>query len=153
MSRALEDLRDWFRPKAFRFVAECEKDGFALRIVRTLTTELVQHAIWKIGREALTNDEKVALLAEGLYPDSFEHTRTNAAHAGLTPHGAGLAFDCLPLKDGKAWLNPPDEVWQRLYKVAERCGLDALGDPWGEFVSYDKGHFQEPGWRVYKTTT
>jgi hypothetical protein len=150
MSRSIDDLRPWFQPKVRFFLAEAERDGLPLRVTRTLTTELVQHAIWKVGRELLTEDEKIAMLAEGLYPDDFTRTRTNAAHANLTPHGSRLAFDCLPLKDGKVWLNPPDEVWKRLYTIAERCGLDALGDPWGEFVSWDKGHFQEGGWRIYR---
>ena len=150
MSRSRDDLVLWFQPKIAFFCHEAERDGLPVKITRTLTTELVQHAIWKVGREELTNDEKVALLAEGLFPDDLTKIKTNAAHAHETPHGIGLAIDCVPLKDGKLWWDAPDAVWERLYKIAERAGLDALGDKWGEYLSWDKGHFQEPGWRIYR---
>ena len=92
--------------------------------------------------------ESANLTAEGLYPSSFSKTRTNAKNASRTPHGSGLAFDCVPWKDGKPWWKAPKYVWDKLYKVAEKCGLDAMGDPWGEYLSWDKGHMQEPGWRL-----
>jgi hypothetical protein len=151
MGRSPDELRLWFRPKVSAFCAQAEAVGYPLRVVRTGTSDLVQGALYAIGRRELTLEEKEALLADGLYPDSFEHTRTKAAHAADTPHGCGLAFDVVVLQqDGKVWKQPPVVVWQALYKVAERCGLDALGDPWGEFVSWDPGHFQEPGWRLYR---
>ena len=150
MSRSLDDLQTWFRHKAEAFLEQAMADGIPLRVTRTLTTEATQAALYAIGRTDLTSDQKVNLLAEGLFPSDVTHTRTNAPHASDTPHGLGLAFDVVPMKDGQPWWDAPEVVWQRLYKIAERCGLDALGDPWGEFVSSDKGHFQCPGWRIYR---
>ena len=148
MSRNLDNLAHWFQPKAVAFQAACLLAGYPIKIIRTLTDEATQNALWTIGRGVLTIEQEKLLRDQGLFPSSQVKPRTNAEHANQTPHGLGLAFDCIPLKSGQPWWD--FNQWGTLYKIAENCGLDALGDPWGEFVSYDKGHFQEPGWRVYK---
>lgn len=45
-------------------------------------------------------------------------------------------FDCLD-----------DVAWSRLYELSHKYGLDPLGDKVGAYLAYDKGHFEEPGWR------
>jgi len=149
MSRSIDDLRPWFQPKVRAFIEQAKAQGIPLKITRTATTEPVQAALYAIGRRPLTEGEEVILKVEGLYPASQEKTVTNAAHASDTPHGTLLAFDCVPIADtGKLWYDAPKKIWNALYIIAERCGLDALGDSWGQFLSKDKGHFQEPGWRI-----
>jgi len=151
LSRHIEDLKDWFQPKVLKFQDRCSSSDISILITRTSTDDFTQEALWTIGRGVLTIEQVNRLKLEGLYPDDLTKIKTNAQHASDTPHGLGLAFDCVPLdKSGHPWWSAPDTIWQTLYAIAEKCGLDALGDPWGEFVSWDKGHFQEPGWRVYR---
>ena len=151
MSRNIHDLREWFAVKVLAFQFKCVKDGHEIRIVRTLTTDLTQGALHAIGRRPLTIEESADLRKEGLYPDNLDKVRTNARTAMDTPHGLGLAFDCILLKDGIPWDNPPDEAWQNVYRIAEQCGLDPMGDKkFGEYMSFDKGHFSEMGWKLYK---
>lgn len=151
MSRSLGELVPWFRVKVEGFIEEARIVGIPLIVTRTVTDDVTQQAIWTIGRAALTPEQEARLRAEGLMPADLTRVKTNARFAHETPHGLKLAFDCVP-KDsfGRPWWNAPDAVWKRLYQAAEKCGLDALGDPWGEFLSFDKGHFQEPGWRVFR---
>jgi peptidoglycan L-alanyl-D-glutamate endopeptidase CwlK len=93
-------------------------------------------------------EEQDALYAKGRTEPGDKVTD---AKGGETPHNYRLAFDAVPLKeDGSPWWDAPPPIWQKLYRIAERVGLDALGDKWGEFLSWDKGHFHEPGWRVVR---
>ena len=150
MSRNIEDLREWFQPKVRSFIYRAKKAGLPVKITRTYTSDLTQRALYAIGRRPLTAMESANLTAEGLYPDSFEKIRTKAKNASKTSHGMRLAFDCIPWKDGKPWWKAPKWVWDKLYKIAEDCGLDAMGDEWGEYLAWDKGHFSEPGWKLYR---
>lgn len=78
----------------------------------------------------------------------FELGRTNAK-GGESAHNHRLAFDCIPTDEaGRPIWDATPQVWEKLYKVAEEVGLDALGDPWGEYLPWDLGHFQEPGWKI-----
>jgi peptidoglycan L-alanyl-D-glutamate endopeptidase CwlK len=156
MSKALTDLAPWVRGKAEAFCRMADEQGVPVRITRTYTSEAIQQALWAIGRQTLTPEQGALLKQEGLYPSSVVETRTNAFSAKDTPHGtmlqdgtpAASAFDCIPLLNGEPWWDATATTWQILYKIAETCGLDALGDPWGAFMSKDRGHLQEPGWRL-----
>ena len=156
MSRRLEDLADFFQPKVAAFLAASQAAGYPLRLTRTLTDQTTQAALYAVGRRPLTGQETDRLRQEGLFPASQAAPVTNAPDARSTPHGPlwegkALAFDCIPLTPtGAAWWGAPDQVWRVLYRLAERHGLDALGDPWGEYLSFDKGHFAEPGWKIYQ---
>jgi hypothetical protein len=153
MSRKIDDLQSWFRPKVREFTRTAkEGQGLVLLVTRTFVDEYTQKLLYAVGRRTLLPQEVRWLKNEGVYPASEKRTVTNAENARDTAHGLGLAFDCIPYipNTRKLWWDCPDEEWARLYKVAEACGLDALGDPWGEYLPWDKGHFQEPGWTVYK---
>ena len=157
MSRKLDDLASFFQPKIAAFLTASQAAGYPLKLTRTLTDQATQAALYAVGRRPLTAPEADRLRTEGLFPASQATPVTNAADARSTPHGPlwegkALAIDVVPLTPaGAAWWGAPNQVWQLLYTLAERYGLDALGDPWGQFVSWDKGHFQEPGWKVYQT--
>jgi peptidoglycan L-alanyl-D-glutamate endopeptidase CwlK len=56
-------------------------------------------------------------------------------------HFSGKAFDIVPLKDGKAWWDAPDELWERIGKMGKDCGLAWGGDfPVG---MKDRPHFED----------
>jgi hypothetical protein len=105
---------------------------------------------------------QLAIYAEGRQFDATTNTwtevnphaiRTKAkpgtsAHNVITRTGgmAALALDVIPLNDdGQPLWTIDDLFWQSLYELAWDCGLDPLGDP---ILAGDKGHFEEPGWRL-----
>jgi hypothetical protein len=153
MSRELVTLKSWFQPKVHEFVKRTDAAGLPVLITRTFTSGYTQGLLYKVGREELTNAEIRHLTNEGVWAGRQDRIVTNAKEHFKTPHGLGLAFDCVPYKvqlgQRKLWWKAPDSVWVKLYDIGEDCGLDALGDEWGEYVKWDKGHFQEPGWKIY----
>ena len=131
MSRALNDLHPFVRTKAERLVALAKGEGITLLVTATLRTIEEQDALYAQGRAGRPG--KIVTNARG----------------GETPHNYGLAFDVVPVDGhGEPEWQAPQPVWLAVYRAAEKAGLDALGDKWGEYVSWDPGHFQEPGWRV-----
>jgi len=125
-NRSLDDLHPWVKAKAERFLEKCRGGGFPVLIYET----------WR------SPEDQNARFGEG----------KSDARAWESPHQYGLAFDCVPFAEGGlvAWWEAPDKVWSYLYSMAAACGLDPLGDIYGEYLPWDKGHFQEPGWRLVK---
>lgn len=73
------------------------------------------------------------------------------AHNVITRDGqpASMAVDLIPLlADGTANWESGEAFWDDLYRLAWQVGLDPLGDPVGAYLKYDKGHFEEPGWKL-----
>lgn len=133
MSRDLADLHPIVRAKAEAFVAETrERSGLVLIVTHTYRSIEEQAALYALGRDA-----------NGTVVDPGKVV-TNA-RPGTSPHNFRLAFDVVPMRDGRAWYEAPDALWRSLYAIAEKVGLDALGDRWGAYLSWDKGHFEEPG--------
>ncbi len=74
-----------------------------------------------------------------------------SAHNVVTTAGkpASMAVDVIPLRaDGAADWAVDDNFWDALYELAWEVGLDPLGDPTGSYLDGDKGHFEEPGWKL-----
>ena len=79
------------------------------------------------------------------------------AKPGLSAHNvidrrgerAAMAVDVIPFTlDGKPDWEVSDSFWQALYDIAWKVGLDPLGDPIGSYLAGDKGHFEEPAWKL-----
>jgi len=73
------------------------------------------------------------------------------AHNVVTEKGerASCAVDLIPLHpDGAIDWTPGEKFWDRLYELSWKCGLDPLGDPIGAMLAGDKGHFEEPAFRL-----
>ena len=79
------------------------------------------------------------------------------AKPGLSAHNvidrrgerAAMAVDVIPFAlDGKPDWGVSDGFWQALYEIAWKVGLDPLGDPIGSYLAGDKGHFEEPAWKL-----
>jgi hypothetical protein len=74
-----------------------------------------------------------------------------SAHNVITASGvpASMAIDVIPLNpDGTIDWNVEDDFWDDLYEISWKVGLDPLGDPIGSYLAGDKGHFEEPAWRL-----
>ena len=74
-----------------------------------------------------------------------------SAHNIITVSGgrASCAVDMIPFKDDGApnW-QIDDAFWDDLYELAWKVGLDPLGDPIGSYLAGDKGHFEEPAYKL-----
>ena len=130
--RDLNALHPWVRAKAERFVYKCRAGGQPVLIYETYRSP----------------EDQTKKYLEG----------ASEAKAGESPHQYGLAFDCVPYivvggavtVNGDVWWDAPENVWEFLYAMGASCGLDPLGDKYGEYLPWDKGHMQEPGWRIVK---
>jgi hypothetical protein len=74
-----------------------------------------------------------------------------SAHNVISKQGerASMALDVIPLlPDGTAEWNVDDNFWDKLYELAWKVGLDPLGDVIGSYLAGDKGHFEEPAWKL-----
>lgn len=131
-SRDIHDLHPFMREKARVFLIKAAEASIALLVTRTYCSVEEQDELYAQGR---TKPGKVVTNAKG----------------GESAHNFRLAFDCVPIDDKKQpiW-NAPDSVWQVLYAIADKVGLDAMGAKGGEYLSWDKGHFSEGGWRYIK---
>ncbi len=80
------------------------------------------------------------------------------AKPGLSAHNvvtrldgkpAAMGVDVIPVTPtGQPDWEVCDAFWDDLYELAWKCGLDPLGDPIGAYLAGDKGHFEEPAWRL-----
>ncbi len=62
---------------------------------------------------------------------------------------AALGVDLIPLTPtGQPDWEVCDAFWDDLYELAWKCGLDPLGDTIGAYLEGDKGHLEEPGFRL-----
>lgn len=167
----LDLLADLVRAKLMEFHARAKAVGFPLLIVRTWSSAEDQFKLYQHGRSLdpvkgwiVTNQAQVVT-----------QTYSTSAHMVTTHEGkpAALAMDVIPLDTASVplWAQPQEtaqqltarwvatfgkpegECWNILYNLAAKCGLDALGDPWGAYLRWDTGHFEEPGWKLAMTYT
>lgn len=74
-----------------------------------------------------------------------------SAHNIITRGGgrASMALDVIPLlPDGVPMWSADDDFWGDIYEIGWKVGLDPLGDPIGSYLAGDKGHFEEPAWKL-----
>lgn len=121
-SRRLEDLHPVVKKKAEDFLHLCREKGLDVLIYETLRTVQEQDELYAKGR---TKRGKIVTNARG----------------GLSYHNYGLAFDCVPLVEGKAAWNRLD-LFARLGQIGKAVGLEWGGD-WPRLKDYV--HFQWTG--------
>ena len=127
-----------------------QKLGATLMIVWGFRSVADQMRIYQQGR--------VFDRAQGIWVvDDLKQVVTKAqpgssAHNVVTPDGkpAALGVDVIPLDatTGQPNWAPDDLFWDDLYELSWKVGLDPLGDPIGAYLQADKGHFEEPSWKL-----
>lgn len=123
--------------------------GHDLLIVRGAATPTEQLSKWRLGRRfnlatRLWEITDVRLVVTRASPGSSPHEVVT-----LAGQPAAMATDIVPVDvAGRPQWQTPDEVWKILYGYAAKVGLDALGDPWGRYLGWDKGHLEEPAWSL-----
>jgi len=145
----LERAHPLHRARMAEFLRLAGRAGFSLLIVRVYATPAEQLEKWRQGR--------VCNKASGFWEISDVKLIVTKAKPGSSAHEvvslegvpAAMATDVIPVDGaGKPQWQTPDEIWKLLYTYAAKAGLDALGDPWGRYLGWDKGHLECPAWSL-----
>jgi peptidoglycan L-alanyl-D-glutamate endopeptidase CwlK len=117
-SRKLEDLHPIVAAKAKQLIELAEAEGIEILVTSTLRTFEEQAELFAIGR---TKPGK----------------KVTNAKPGQSWHNFGLAFDVVPLVNGKPIWDSP--FWERIGALGKQVGLQWGGD----FKTFkDKPHFE-----------
>ncbi|MCX7653594.1 MAG: M15 family metallopeptidase [Fervidobacterium sp.] len=139
----LEKLQSDFKQLAHKFVERCREDGIKVKIYNTLRTKEEQEALFLQGR-APVEVVNTARKKVGLTPISAQENKIVTLSKD-SPHCYGLAFDFVPIVNGKVIWND-DKLWEKCGKIAEKLGLE-WGGRWKDFP--DKPHVQMKNWKRY----
>jgi hypothetical protein len=146
----LEGVAPFLRPSVMGLINNCDQK---------LKRKLMIVSGWRSVQEQMLNYQK----GRTLNRETGEWDVTDLAlvvtrsKPGSTPHNviarngerASVAVDLIPLLDnGEADWNVGEDFWDHLYELAWKVGLDPLGDPVGGYLKMDKGHFEEPAFRL-----
>ena len=121
-SRDLKDLNPYVAKLAKAFIASCKKEGIDLLVTSTYRDNESQNALYAQGR---TKAGRIV---------------TNA-RAGYSFHNYRLAFDVVPIVNGKPQWNDM-RTFQKIGNIGKSVGLEWAGD-WKNFREY--AHFQWTG--------
>ena len=131
-SRKIEDLHPTVQAMARAFIEKCQKEGIDVLITCTYRDNAEQERLYARGRTVLTeNGQKVK--------------KVTNARAGQSFHNHRLAFDCVPLRNGKpVWGTTGSDLmlWMRVGNIGESVGLEWAGR-WKTFREFP--HFQFTG--------
>lgn len=123
-SRDLNDLHPLVEALCRSFLDECKKEGIDLLVTSTYRDFESQNALYAQGRTLPGN-------------------RVTNAKGGQSWHNFRVAFDVVPLRNGKpVWgLNTPTDkaLWMKVGAIGKAVGLEWAGD-WKTFKEY--AHFQ-----------
>lgn len=120
-SRNINDLHPIVQALCFKHIVACKARGLTILVTNTLRDAEYQAYLYSLGR---TREGNIV---------------TNMQLLG--PHGFGLAYDIVPVVNGKAvWNN--NTLWQIASEEGKKLGLVWGGD-WKSIV--DKPHFEYTG--------
>ena len=124
-SRDLKELTPEVRAKAEQHVAKCLDFGITLLVYCTYRDSEAQLALYQQGR---TTPGKIV---------------TNAK-PGESYHNFRLAYDCVPVVNGKPVWDGSDPIWAVVGRLGEEVGLEWAGRWRGKLK--EVAHFQAPGY-------
>lgn len=120
-SRSLDDLHPKVKLLAQAFVAECDHAGIDVIVTSTYRDKPSQDALYAQGRTA-------------------KGSKVTNAMGGFSYHNWRVAFDFVPVVNGKATWNNTD-LWFKCGRIAESVGLE-----WGGRWKFkDMPHCQYTG--------
>ena len=126
-SRDIKDLHPKVQVMANAMIESCKAAGFDILITSTYRDAESQNALYAQGRT-----KKGAIV-------------TNA-RAGQSWHNYRLAFDIVPLRNGKpVWgtKGTDGKLWKDIANIGKACGLEWAGDWKGKLQ--EMAHFQYTG--------
>lgn len=127
MSRKLEDLRSDVREKAEKFLSAAKNLGIDVLVTCTYRSNEEQKQLYEQGRTA------PGKIVTNALPGESKHNNME----GGDP--ASLAFDVVPLINGKPVWDASNPVWKVLGGLGKSIGLNWAGD-WKRFKEYP--HFE-----------
>ncbi len=144
MSRNLNDLDNSIYYKAKQAIEIMQNDRqlkdagvsnvFISETRRALSTQMAYYSRSRMS----VSDVKKMYKAAGLYDISESEAKTPNTWTLESKHLNGKAIDIVPEKNGKAWWSAPAEVWERMGKIGEECGMN-----WGgRWKTKDCPHFE-----------
>lgn len=125
-SRSLDDLLPTVKSMAEKMIATCREYGIELLVTSTYRNKESQDALFAQGR---TKPGKKVTNARG----------------GQSFHNYRIAFDVVPLRNGKpVWGTSGEDLvlWKKVGNVGKLAGLEWAGE-WKTFKEYP--HFQYTG--------
>lgn len=143
-------LAPFLQEPARAFLDQAERDLHQLLfVVFTYRSPQQQHHLYSQGREFRRD--------EGVWVVTNPKLVVTNALPGSTPHNvelptgepAAVAIDVVPYApNGSLAWETPMAIWEKLWTLGWKCGLDPLGDTVGAYLKGDLGHFEEPGWKL-----
>jgi peptidoglycan L-alanyl-D-glutamate endopeptidase CwlK len=126
-SKSLNDLCPKARNKARAFLAYCTRQGIAVVVTCTYRSIAEQNALYLQGRDSL-QEVNLARRLINLPPIPKEDNKIiTRARGGESYHQYWVAFDVVPVENGKAIWSTTHPVWHILGAIAEACGLEWAG--------------------------
>lgn len=125
-SRRLDDLLPYVEQLAREFLDRCKDEGIDVLVTSTYRDHESQNALYAQGR---TKPGRKVTNAKG----------------GQSYHNWRVAFDVVPLRDGKpVWGTSGEDgkLWQAIGAIGVEVGLEWAGN-WKSFKEYP--HFQHTG--------
>ena len=120
-SRKIEDLHPHVASLCRKFIEQCKEAGVDVLVTSTYRDHESQNALYSQGRTA---PGKIVTKAKG----------------GQSFHNHKVAFDVVPLVNGKAIWND-EGLWRKIGQIGQEVGLE-----WGgNWKFQDKPHFQYTG--------
>ena len=120
-SRKIEDLHPHVASLCRKFIERCKEAGVDVLVTSTYRDHESQNALYAQGRTA---PGKIVTKAKG----------------GQSLHNHKVAFDVVPLVNGKAIWND-EGLWRKIGQIGQEVGLE-----WGgNWKFQDKPHFQYTG--------
>ena len=145
MSRKLDDLRPEIRAAALDVMRGCQETGFDLLIYCTLRTFAEQAMLWRRGRtkeqivdtaELLEKTYLRADLAKVLIDVGPQYgTKVTNAAPGFSLHNYGMAFDAVPLVQGRPLWGTGNVEWKLYGEAVKHAGLE-WGGEWVNFADF-----------------
>lgn len=135
MSRSLNDLHPEMQRLTAEFLNNCKAAGVDVLITCTFRSNTEQAALYAQGRTA------PGRIVTNAKPGQSTHNVT------VNGKPASLAFDVVPLRNGKPVWDAKDPLWQQVGEIGEALGLEWAGR-WKRFREFP--HFQHPEARRLK---
>lgn len=125
MSKLIADLDPRMQMGVTLYVQRCGEEGIPTIVLETRRTLSTQIAYWLRSR-APVETVKAVFARCGLWAITDAEAAVQNTKTLYSKHLDGLAVDIAPAKDGKPWWDAPQEVWVKMFTIAEtECGLDA----------------------------
>ena len=145
INRSIDSLQKPLAEAVRKALTRYEEEELPVLVIETDRSQIVQDAYYAQGREAVGEVNRLRNIA-GLYFIK-ERENTIVTNAKVSNHTGGRAVDMcpeIPKKPGWAWWNAPKDVWEKMGRIAEECGLDwcagGHGQTWG--ADWDNPHFE-----------